>query len=209
MNNANDNEKAKYKIFVIILLFFLLTFGVFVGLSVSYNSNVSNDLTSYTPKDMENDLKQLSENVDGNDNTEAVSTKTHDIEVIYIDHYLLCNETIQKSEIVYDTTLEKLKEDEKKKQQNNKKEYEIKEETNERLIFERKVNENCPNHFFVKLEDNQLNIYNIITNEKHKPYKSIDISEELIRPELMEQLKQGITANSIEELNFIIEDVES
>jgi len=57
---SNEDNKTKYKIFVVILMFFLLTFGIFIGLSVTYNSSVSDDLTSYTPDDMEEDLKKFS-----------------------------------------------------------------------------------------------------------------------------------------------------
>ena len=199
-----ENENTKYKLFVAMLLLILVVFGVFVGLSVSYNSTVSNDLSSYTPSQMEEDLEQISQN-----NTETVSTKTYDIEVIYIDNYTLCNEKVETNNIVYSTTLEDLKNEELEKQQNENKVYEIKEESNERLIFERTLNQNCPNHFFVILEDKNINVYNVITKEKIELYQTIDISEELIRTELQEELTKGILVDSKEELNLIIEDIES
>lgn len=199
-----ENENTKYKLFVAMLLLILVVFGVFVGLSVSYNSTVSNDLSSYTPSQMEEDLEQISQ-----DNTETVSTKTYDIEVIYIDNYTLCNEKVETNNIVYSTTLEDLKNKELEKQQNENKVYEIKEESNERVIFERTLNQNCPNHFFVILEDKNINVYNVITKEKIELYQTIDISEELIRAELQEELTKGILVDSKEELNLIIEDIES
>lgn len=199
-----ENENTKYKLFVAMLLLILVVFGVFVGLSVSYNSTVSNDLSSYTPSQMEEDLEQISQ-----DNTETVSTKTYDIEVIYIDNYTLCNEKVETNNIVYSTTLEDLKNKELEKQQNENKVYEIKEESNERVIFERTLNQNCPNHFFIILEDKNINVYNVITKEKIELYQTIDISEELIRAELQEELTKGILVDSKEELNLIIEDIES
>lgn len=199
-----ENENTKYKLFVAMLLLILVVFGLFVGFSVSYNSTVSNDLSSYTPSQMEEDLEQISQN-----NTETVSTKTYDIEVIYIDNYTLCNEKVETNNIVYSTTLEDLKNEELEKQQNENKVYEIKEESNERLIFERTLNQNCPNHFFVILEDKSINVYNVITKEKIELYQTIDVSEELIRAELQEELTKGILVDSKEELNLIIEDIES
>lgn len=199
-----ENENTKYKLFVAMLLLILVVFGVFVGFSVSYNSTVSNDLSSYTPSQIEEDLEQISQ-----DNTETVSTKTYDIEVIYIDNYTLCNEKVETNNIIYSTTLEDLKNKELEKQQNENKVYEIKEESNERLIFERTLNQNCPNHFFVILEDKNINVYNVITKEKIELYQTIDISEELIRAELQEELTKGILVDSKEELNLIIEDIES
>ena len=97
---SNEDNKTKYKIFVVILMFFLLTFGIFIGLSVTYNSSVSDDLTSYTPDDMEEDLKKFS-----NEQTESVNSKTHDIEVTYIDNYTLCNEQIKSTNMIYSSTL--------------------------------------------------------------------------------------------------------
>ncbi len=202
MNNMN--EKTKYKIFVAILMFFLLTFGVFVGLNISYNNNVSNDLTSYTPDDMEQDLKGINDN-----ETEQVNTKSYDIEVVYIDNYTLCNEMVETKNVVYGTNLEELKKQEKIKQDKEDKIYEIREETKDRIVYYRDVNQNCPNHFNIKLENGKVNIYNIVSDGVNTIYQTIDVSEELIRPELIEELNKGIKANSKEELNLIIEDIES
>lgn len=199
-----ENEDTKYKIFVAILLFFLIVFGIFVGLSISYNTSVSNDLSSYTPNEMKEDLENMYEN-----NTEAVITKTYDIELVYIDNYTLCNEKIERSDTIFSTTLDELKKQEKLKQQKDKNEYKIKEESNERLVYERTLNQNCPNHFFIVIEEQKINVYNILTNEIKEFYQTIDISEALIRKELVEELTKGITANSKEELNLIIEDIES
>ena len=77
------------------------------------------------------------------------------------------------------------------------------------MVYERELNQNCPNHFFIILEDEKINIYNVLTNEIKEFYQAIDISEELIRNELIEELTKGITVNSYEELNLIIEDIES
>lgn len=202
MNNMN--EKTKYKIFVAILMFFLLTFGVFVGLNISYNNNVSNDLTSYTPDDMEQDLKGINDN-----ETEQVNTKSYDIEVVYVDNYTLCNEMVETKNVVYGTNLEELKKQEKIKQDKEDKIYEIREETKDRIVYYRDVNQNCPNHFNIKLENGKVNIYNIVSDGVNTIYQTIDVSEELIRPELIEELNKGIKANSKEELNLIIEDIES
>lgn len=207
----NYDNSTKYKIFVGILLFFLLVFGIFVGLSVSYNSSVSNDLSSYTPDEMREDIRNQinSSTSDTNDKLEPVSTKKYDIELIYIDNYTLCGEKTENSKMVYSTTLDDLKNNEKINQLKENKEYEIIEESNERLVYERNLNQNCPNHFFIVLEEKNLNVYSILTDEVKEFYQTIDISEELIRNELIEELIKGITVNSKEELNLIIEDIES
>ncbi len=205
MNNENnDNNKTKYKIFVVILMIFILTFGIFVGLSITYNNSVSDDLTSYTPDDMEEDLKKFT-----NEQAEIVNSKTHDIEITYIDNYTICNEQIKTSNMVYSTTLEDLKKEEEIKQGRENKHYDLIDESNDKLVYSRDINENCPNHFCVKLENGKVNIYNVVNKDVNTMYKSVDIAEELIRSELIEELTKGIFANSKEELNLIIEDIES
>lgn len=201
---SNEDNKTKYKIFVVILMFFLLTFGIFIGLSVTYNSSVSDDLTSYTPDDMEEDLKKFS-----NEQTESVNSKTHDIEVTYIDNYTLCNEQIKSTNMIYSSTLEKVRNEEEIKQGRENKQYDLIDESSDKLVYSRNIDQNCPNHFSVKLENGLVNVYNVVSEDVNTIYKTIDISEELIRSELIEELTKGITANSKEELNLIIEDLES
>jgi len=201
---SNEDNKTKYKIFVVILMFFLLTFGIFIGLSVTYNSSVSDDLTSYTPDDMEEDLKKFS-----NEQTESVNSKTHDIEVTYIDNYTLCNEQIKSTNMIYSSTLEKVRNEEEIKQVRENKQYDLIDESSDKLVYSRNIDQNCPNHFSIKLENGLVNVYNVVSEDVNTIYKTIDISEELIRSELIEELTKGITANSKEELNLIIEDLES
>lgn len=59
------------------------------------------------------------------------------------------------------------------------------------------------------MEDGAVVIYNRIDKENLEVYKKLNIAEELIREELKERLKEGIDVDSKEELNLIVEDIES
>lgn len=192
------SSKTKYRVIIASATVFLLVVGVAIGLVVS----MKNDNDSYMVK--EEPIIDDEVNI-----YQTVSTKTYDIELIYIDYYKLCDESIETKETVYGTTLDKLKEEESKKQKEKNLEYTIEEEGNECLVYKRVINSNCPNHFNVKLEEGKVNIYNIVDDSVSTLYKSIDVSEELIRPELIEELNEGIRADSLVDLNFIIEDIES
>lgn len=192
------SSKTKYRVIIASATVFLLVVGVAIGLVVS----MKNDNDSYMVK--EEPIIDDEVNI-----YQTVSTKTYDIELIYIDYYKLCDESIETKETVYGTTLDKLKEEESKKQKEKNLEYTIEEEGNERLVYKRVINSNCSNHFNVKLEEGKVNIYNIVDDSVSTLYKSIDVSEELIRPELIEELNEGIRADSLVDLNFIIEDIES
>lgn len=194
--------ETKYRILVISMFIVLLMFGIYIGFNMQNNSNSNTELAKTV----------LNEQVQDNDvsiYTEENKLKKYDIELIYEDEYSLCGHIIQNSEIIYETTLEKLKEIELNKQKEEQKEYEIKEETKERLIFYRNVAQNCPNHFNIKLEDGIIVIYNVVNDTVNTIYQKIDISQELIRPEMIEELNVGIKVDSKEELNLIIEDLES
>ena len=173
-------------------------FGIYIGFGLESKKNVANPAEAVIKKEEDVDIY--------NDTT---TSKKYDIELVYEDYYTLCNETITKSETVYDTNVDELLEIEKSKQSASSKEYEVKEKTKERLVFYRELDQNCPNHFNVKLENGVIVIYSVVNESVSTVYKTIDIAQELIRPELVEELNLGIEINSKEELNLFIEDIES
>ena len=192
--------ETKYRLLVISMFIVLLMFGIYIG----FNLENKND-TTVIAKTVINDHNEDEVSI----YTETNSNVKYDIELVYEDDYTLCGHKIENSEIIYDTTLQELKEQEMDKQKEEEKEYEIKEESKDRLVFYRKVDQNCPNHFNVKLEEGVIVIYNVVNDTVNTVYQEIDISQELIRPEMLEELNVGIKVDSKEELNLIIEDLES
>lgn len=192
--------KTRYRIMVFSICVVLLMFGIVIGFNIERKDN-----SSYSEEviNKNNELDEVSIY------TDSKSGKKYDIELVYEDDYTLCNHNIVNTETVYATTLETLKKQEIEKQKKENKEYQIKEENNYRLVFYRKVEQNCPNHFKVKMEEGSVVIYNIVSDAVETVYKKIEISQDLIRPEMLEELNQGIVVNSKEELNLIIEDLES
>lgn len=192
--------ETKYRLLVISMFIVLLMFGIYIGFNLE-NKNDTTDIAKTVINDHNEDEVSIY--------TETNSNVKYDIELVYEDDYTLCGHKIENSEIIYDTTLQELKEQEMDKQKEEEKEYEIKEESKDRLVFYRKVDQNCPNHFNVKLEEGVIVIYNVVNDTVNTVYQEIDISQELIRPEMLEELNVGIKVDSKEELNLIIEDLES
>lgn len=188
-----------YSFFVLGILVVCLSIGIYFGFRYTKDNE---NLMDYTETTAEEDNNE-------NQTTTSVSTKTYDIEVIYKDEYNKCGHVIENKNMVYGTTLEKLKEEEDKKQKENGNVYEIIEESNEKLIYSRKIEQNCPNHFLVKLEDKNIVIYNIVDESAMMVYKKIKVDLETLNPEMLEELNIGIKADSKEDLNLIIEDIES
>lgn len=191
------NKRVFFSFFAIGGIVLLLVLGVYIGFKYTRNDKNVEDETGIAEDSIEIDV------------TTPVSTKTYDIEVVYKDEYTKCGHTIQNKNMVYGTTLENLKEEENKKQKENGILYEVEEESNEQLVYSRKVEQNCPNHFLVKNENNNIVIYNIIDEAAMSVYKKLKVDINTLNPEMLEELNEGIKVDSKEDLNLIIEDIES
>ena len=191
------NKRMFFSFFAIGGIVLLLVLGVYIGFKYTRNDKNVEDKTSIAEDRIEKD------------ETTPVSTKTYDIEVVYKDEYTKCGHTIQNKDMVYGTTLENLKEEENKKQKEKGIIYEVEEESNDQIVYSRKVDQNCPNHFLVKIENNNIVIYNIIDDAAMSVYKKLEVDMNTLNPEMLEELNEGIKVDSKEDLNLIIEDIES
>ena len=61
----------------------------------------------------------------------------------------------------------------------------------------------------VKNENNNIVIYNIIDEAAMSVYKKLKVDINTLNPEMLEELNEGIKVDSKEDLNLIIEDIES
>lgn len=188
-----------YSFLVLGILVLCLSIGIYLGFRYTKNNENLMDYTETTAEDNNNE----------NNDTTPVSTKTYDIEVVYEDKYNKCGHIIENKNMIYGTTLEKVKEEENVKQKENGNIYEIIEESNEKIIYSREIEQNCPNHFLVKLEDEIIVVYNVVDDSTMLVYKKINADLETLNPEMLEELNVGIKADSKEDLNLIIEDIES
>ena len=191
------NKRVFFRFFAISGVFLLLLLGIYIGFKYTRNDKNVEDKTSIAEDRIEKD------------ETTPVSTKTYDIEVVYKDEYTKCGHTIQSKDMVYGTTLENLKKEENQKQKEKGIIYEVEEESNDQIVYSRKVDQNCPNHFLVKIENNNIVIYNIIDDAAMSVYKKLEVDINTLNPEMLEELNEGIKVDSKEDLNLIIEDIES
>lgn len=197
----NLKNKILYCLVLVLLLFGGIGFGYMRTVSFS---NLDIDNTSVL------DFAKNYSIVTNNDLVVTASTKTYDITVVYEDYYTVCKEDVSKSKVEYGTTIDKVKEDEKKYQEEKGLEYEIKSEKENKIVYSRTINENCPNHFKIILEDEKVNIYSIQGENKSTLYMTLDdINIKNLRDELKQMITKGTYINSREELNSFIEDLES
>ena len=172
-----------YRYLVIGMFLMLLLFGTYIGCKY---------IIKLTNKDKIADESITAIN---DDNTEEVKKDVNiyedtDVTVIYEDFYSLCSETIKKENVYYSTNVERVKQLELNNQKINNLDYSIVEEDADKLIFKRTISNNCPNHFKVKLESDDIIVYRKINDKELEIYRKIDIPVELIREELKERLEK-------------------
>lgn len=188
-----------YSFLLLGILVFCLSFGIYLGFKYTKNNEELIDYQDTTASD-----KEIVE-----EDTTPVSAKNCDIEVVYKDEYQKCGHVILTKNIIYNTTIDKLKEKQNTKQKEKGNIYELEDESDEKVIYTRKINQNCPNHFLVKLNNDNIVIYNVVDESAIVEYRRMDVDLETLNPEMLEELNQGIIVDSKEDLNLVIEDLES
>lgn len=194
-------DKVLYCLALIVLLF--------IGIGFGYVKTVSFDESKINNSSVLEFARNYSL-MPNQDLVVTASTKTYDIDVVYEDYYTVCNETVTNSNVKYGTTIDAVKEEEEAYQKEKGIVYTIKEESEDKIVYARTLNENCPNHFKVIYEDKKVNVYSIKGEDNMVLYMSVDdINVENLRDELKQMVKRGTYINSKEELNRFIEDLES
>lgn len=197
-------NKFKYRVFVFVITVCLMGIGIVLGYKIEINKIREN-------KSSENIEEVKSVDVVKNiENSDTSSSKKYNIEVVYVDHFTICDEEVEVSDETYqNTTLDEVikKETEKQKEKNIK--YDIIASGDESLTYYRNVDKYCDNHYKVIIEDNKINVYKLVTDKESKLYKTLDVSVNLIREDIKEQLNSGIIVNKSEDLGLLLDDLES
>lgn len=86
--------------------------------------------------------------------------------------------------------------------------WEVEEFTDEKLVLCKEINGYCNQHFLIRLDDENVNIYRMGVLGGLSEYKKTDISKEYLPEEDIENLKEGITVYGEGKLSSILEDFE-
>ena len=191
-------SKSVYRMLVFSFFCILISLGVFIGFTYQTSNNASN---VEKIEDEEKIEKIKKSNVYDEVNSVVANIYTEDILVEITYNYLGCNEKINKSVNEYQTSMECLKE--------KYYDFEVISEDNNILKLSKTINTNCPNHFLVKLLDDNIVIYKVIAENELELFKNTEIHINTIRDEAKEEFKEGIYVDGVVELNSIIEDLNS
>ncbi len=199
--------KKNYQLFVIIVMLVLLTIGVFIGMKFSKEDDEGQDDYSYTASNK--NVEVYDEYEEDEYGKELEDEEERDIEVIYVDIYDGCNHASENRNLEYGVSLNEVKKRELEKIEKEKSGYKLVKDSDGILMFEKKHNEKCENHYLLKLDNDIVVIYRWSKDNDYIKYQETDIHKEIVRPDLKEQLIKGIEAETLEQLYMFLEDLES
>lgn len=84
----------------------------------------------------------------------------------------------------------------------------VEEFSSNNVVLSQNLDNICDEHYVLKLEDENVEVYHIESDEHLKLYKSTDISKEYLTSDDINNLEQGIYVYGIANLNSAIEDFE-
>lgn len=87
-------------------------------------------------------------------------------------------------------------------------EYEVEEFSKNNVILAKEINGFCENHFCIKLEDKNINVYKINPDTSFSFLKSTDIGQDYLTARDIENLQEGIYVYGEAKLNSTLEDFE-
>lgn len=87
-------------------------------------------------------------------------------------------------------------------------EYEVEEFNNNTLILSKEINGLCDEHFVLKLEDENVEVYKMNTDGSYSLYKTTEISKEYLPAEDIEKLEEGLYVYGEGKINASLEDFE-
>jgi len=80
----------------------------------------------------------------------------------------------------------------------------------ERVVFYKEFHQYCPKHFILKREEDFLGIYRTVQNtDRLEMIKRFDIPYDSLNEDLRERVEEGIVENSQEDIESILENLDS
>lgn len=195
------SQRGVYRIILAIVTVILLVVGIYIGKRISKNVEQPSTAQVLSNSDLTNNTT--------NNNQVNIYDQKQDIELIYEDYYKLDDKTVTNSTMVSGLSMNDLKAQEEQKIKTNNSGYDLVEQTSISLRYRRTLDQYSPNHYLVRLVNGKVVIYNMVSDSVTTVYKQTDISESSIRPELVEELNMGKRVDSKEELNSLLEDLDS
>lgn len=187
-----------YRVLVATVFVLLMVVGVYIG--VELGSKEKGEIQKEVTVSNTDSIKIYEE-----DATVEEEEKLTQVDVKFTDVYPDCGHSIETEEHQQETTKEKIRNEIEEKDLG----YRLIGEQDGVLLYQKVHTGKCRNHYKVIIEENIVKIYRIGEGGEFEPYQTTDITTDMLREGIKEQLEQGIVVDDIEELLLLMEDIES
>lgn len=192
-------SRSVYRILIICLMVLFMIAGMYIGTRYIAKTEASPDVQDVVNKE---NVKVYNE--EENKEEEKDDTET-DVTVTYVDIYSECGHRKERQALHVKGSKEELEASEEE----NGNGYELMAEEDGILIFERVLEASCTDHYKLAIVDDKVCVYKINEEGKYEPYQTLEVELDTIREDLLEQLKNEVVLDSLEELFVFLEDIES
>ena len=192
------SSESMYRVLIATIFVLLMVVGIYIGVEITDDNNLPNE---------QNIIVSNTDAVKIYDEQAVIEEEEEiiDVDVKFTDVYPDCGHSIETEEHQGSTTKEKVKREIEEKDLG----YKLVGEQEGILLYQKVHTGKCMNHYKVILEEDIVVIYRIGKSGEFEPYQETEITSNMLREGIKEQLTEGIIVDDIEELFLLMEDIES
>ena len=191
----------KKTIIILICIFFISMIGTFLFIRMDNIMDIDNENSMIFENIIQEENVIISNSIEVSEQEEKTTPNTL---IIYKTYYTKCKHFVQDYEDI-DILLVNLNEEEFTEKCKN---WDIEEFSSEEIVLSQEKEEFCNEHYKLKLENNNIVIYNIDENGIETEYEYTGITTEYLTEEDILKLTAGIYVYGKENLTSTIEDYE-
>ena len=191
----------KKTIIILICIFFISMIGTFLFIRMDNIMDIDNENSMIFENIIQEENVIISNSIEVSEQEEKTTPNTL---IIYKTYYTKCKHFVQDYDDI-DILLVNLTEEEFNEKCKN---WDIEEFSSEEIVLSQEKEEFCNEHYKLKLENNNIVIYNIDENGIETEYEYTGITTEYLTEEDILKLTSGIYVYGKENLTSTIEDYE-
>lgn len=191
----------KKTIIILICIFFISMIGTFLFIRMDNIMDIDNENSMIFENIIQEENVIISNSIEVSEQEEKTTPNTL---IIYKTYYTKCKHFVQDYDDI-DILLVNLTEEEFNEKCKN---WDIEEFSSEEIVLSQEKEEFCNEHYKLKLENNNIVIYNIDENGIETEYEYTGITTEYLTEEDILKLTAGIYVYGKENLTSTIEDYE-
>lgn len=205
--NANSEDNKKNYVLIILLMVIMISGGYILGTYIGQNSldenpNKSDDESGYQTmqsKD-QNDKEIVGRKVP------AIEVTTKDTLLVFEKYYISCSDKITEERNAEGYEIGLSSQDIRLKFP----EWDIYEFSSEKVVLTKEIRDYCPNHFILKDRDGIVVIYMPPEDgDEYKDFEETQVFTDVLPPDVQDEIRKGLVLDSLEDVEHIMENLES